>query len=59
MIKYLDKSNLKGKGGYFGLQFQRDTVYHGRKDVASGREGMEAGAGGWPTLHPHLGNREL
>lgn len=45
------KNNLREKGVYFGLQFQKDRVHHCE-------ESIETDAGLWLiTLHMHSGNR--
>lgn len=45
---------------YFGLHFQRDKVCNDGEDIAAGREGMVAEAGGClVTPNPHTESREL
>lgn len=40
---------------YFASQLREDTVHHGGEDMATGKEGHGAGAGGW---YPHPWSRE-
>lgn len=51
---------LNEEMAYFGLHFQRDKVCNDEKDIATGREGMVAEAGGClVTSNPHTESREL
>lgn len=53
MTELPDKKQVKEEKGLFGLCVQRDIVHHGRKDMASGREGMVAGVGAGWSHHNH------
>lgn len=41
------KSNSQEKRYYFGLQLQRDGVYHGGEGMAGGTKSRVAEAGSW------------
>lgn len=47
MIKISEPKHINGEEGYFGLQFQRDRVQHGREDIAADRKGAVVRTGGW------------